>query len=201
MKAWEASGRRKTTNAYKFAMRSTMIRANLIELKVKEGQLMEAIPDIKAVAELIYDKNILWCASGDFIAPIYFDFLKLVENEDEAELLSITKKHLFIDFKHPRHHKIVRKMEVETLVYLEKKYGKAHLWQQLSIKEVRYPKGHYQVFVPAFGEEIPVHFEALNKALDAHYKDVEKRKVILALYQKRLRKTFLYWIMRGNARE
>lgn len=206
IKIWEASGRSKSQNGpYKFVMKIAMARGRLIQLKAKEGMLTEVIPDIKALSELLFDKNVLWCAVGEFIDPIYFDFLKLIENEDETSL-GITKEYLFTDFKSSTLHKIVRRMEVETLIYLENKYGKENLWQalengiqQLKIKEATYPKGHYQVFVPAFGEEIPVYFEALNEKLDANFNDAEMRKIILSMYQQRLRKTFLYWLMRGNA--
>ena len=134
--------------------------------------------------------------------------MKIVENEKEDAIISIAKDYLFAELKRPSLHKVARKMEVKSLVYLENKFGKQHLWQeleqgiqQLKVVASKYSKGQNQVYLQAFGEEFPVYYSELNKKLNKYIKkdNLEKQALIIELYQRRLRKSFLYWIMKGNA--
>ena len=219
VKKW-AANRKQKGNAQNYWCVRHIVHANrfLVSLLVQNGEIAEALPYMKKYNELVIDKSALWCDVGEYTHWVYEAYIKVVEKRPEETALGIAKHLLFDEYFAKKYPVIIRRIAVLTLIDLEKRFGKENLWEAMEkgIENLAVEKRtvhtinnrftfNYKIWLPIFDERILVKYTTLQEGIRQHFPindtSVEKEILLKKMFKKRLRKSFLYWIMKGNSRE
>lgn len=217
IKNWAAK-RKQEGNTQHFWCVQNIIHANrfLVGLLVQNGAIEEALPFMKKYNELVIDKNALWCDVGEYTHWVYDAYIKLIEKTTEESALPIAKYLLFDEYFVKKYPKIIRRIEILTLIDLEQRFGKENLWKEMEkgIENLDLEKRrvstinnshtfNYRIWLPLFEERISVEYTTLQESIRQQFPindtSIEKEVLLKKLFKKRLRKSFLYWLMKGNS--